>query len=191
MTANFYPPNYNYLSYREDYSLNDQINLPKNKVIHKSTNRLFQCAEIYTKLLTILNICFIITCSYIMLHTQIKEDDTSFFNIICLILALTRFCSLYNISKLYNEKSYSSLQFLCYLTGEFIMMSLGIYFVRISKINNFIDISFKTPLDVTKICIWSQMIYGLTYVLLIISYYCYFGNYAIGDKNNMLLYSEV
>ena len=123
-----------------------------------------------------------------MLHTQIKEDDTSFFNIIFLILALTRFCSLYNISKLYNEKSYSSLQFLCYLTGEFIMMSLGIYFVRISKINNLIDITFKTPLDVTKICIWSQMIYGLTYVLLIISYYCYFN---IGDKNNMLLYSEV
>ena len=79
MSANFYPPNYNYLSYRENYSLNDQINLQKNKVIHKSTNRLFQCVEIYTKLLTILNICFIITCSYIMLHTQIKEDDTSFF----------------------------------------------------------------------------------------------------------------
>ena len=151
----------------------------------------FQCAKIYTKLLTILNICFIITCSYIMFHTEIKEDDTSFFNIICLILALTRFCSLYNISQLYNERSYSSMQFLCYLTGEFILMSLGIYFVRISKINNLIDITFKTQLDVTKICIWSQMIYGLTYVSFIISYYCYFKNYAIGDKNNMLLYLKV
>lgn len=128
MSANFYPTNYNYLTYREDYSLNDQKKIPKNKVIHKSTNRLFKCVEIYTNLLTILNICFIITCSYIMFHTEIKEDDTSFFNIICLILALTRFCSLYNISQLYNEKSYSSMQFLCYLTGEFILMSLVVHY---------------------------------------------------------------
>ena len=191
MSANFYPPNYNYLSYKENYSLNDQKNITNIKMLNKPKSRLFQCAKIYTKLLTILNICFIITCSYIMIHTEIKEDDTSFFNIICIILALTRFCSLYNINSLYNEKSYSSLQFLCYLTGEFILMSLGIYLVRISKINNFIDISFKTTLDVTKICIWSQLIYGLTYAVFILSSYCYFKYFNILDKNNMLLYSEV
>ena len=182
MSGNFYPTNYNHLTYREDYSLNDQQNIPNIKMLNKpKSSCLSQCAKIYTKLLTIINIFFIITCSYIMLHTKIKEDDTSFFNIICLILALTRFCSLYNINQLYNEKSYSPMQFLCYLTGEFILMSLGIYFVRISKINNFIDISFKTQLDVTKICMWSQLSYGLVYVSFIIGYYCYFD---IGDKKN-------
>ena len=191
MSANFYPPNYNYLSYREEYSLNDHNKKSKNEIIHKPNNRLFLCAKFYIRLLTILNICFIIASIYIMMHAKIKEDDTSFFNIICIIIALTRFCSLYNINMLYDENSYSSIQFLCYMAGELMMMSLGIYFVRISKLNNFIDISFKTPLDVTKLCIWSQSIYGFTYALFILSSYCYFKYFSEENNNNILRYSDV
>ena len=44
-----------------------------------------------------------------------------------------------------------------------------------TKWTPFIGIGYgATNVDVTKLCIWSQLIYGFTYALFILSSYCYF-----------------
>jgi hypothetical protein len=191
MSTNFYPPNYtyNYLTYRENYSLNDRKDSKNNNLDTPPKNRLYECFKFFIDILLIVNICLIVGCSIIS-YTKFSDKDSSIFNIICLILSLTRLYSRYVIDNLYVENSYTALQFIFFMFGEFMLMSLGIYFVRNSQFPYLYNISFKTPLDITKLYIWSQLIYGLTYSILIISSYCYFKHYAKKREHNLILYTN-